>query len=351
MFTRKCIMRLPLVLLLVVTGGSCVCGQELVEEVPSIVEREVGVGNNAVSIPELETYGVAVVIRIPDATITKSLNREFQNTEAVQREVLGTRSHGQAKCHGAVTCTLEDNPKGAAICCRIAGTVQSETCGTNGPAIIHSEAKTSYVAFKRIAFNGVNFISSPATLTLSTELNITGIDSSLPRLRGRIVRRVATRRAQQSHAQAEAITALITREELMSRIDKEFDSRISDLNHKLGDRLSIIKHFRETGNEVFIRSFKDSIEIGLVTAPMTRNDVAIHQVPIGESIELWIGKGPAKLAEEKPLAQMPALTGLIGQAPHWLATYFTNNPQLSKLDDKTVKIKRHDDWIVIQLQD
>ena len=125
MFTVKCYLSLPLVLLLVVTGGGSVCGQGLVEEVvPSIVEREASVGNNVVSIPELETPGMAVVIRIPDATIAKSLNREFQNTEAVQREVMGTRSHGQAKCHGSVTCTLEDNPKGAAICCRIAGTVK-----------------------------------------------------------------------------------------------------------------------------------------------------------------------------------------------------------------------------------
>jgi len=339
--------KLSLGLLLVLTCGSSAHSQKQAEEVvPSIIELE-----NVIGKQELESPRVAVVIRIPASMIAKTLNRDFQNSEAVHREVLGTRSNGQANCHGSVTCTLEDNSEGAAFCCRIEGTVQSETCGTNGPAIIHSEAKTSYVAFKRIVFNGTNFISAPATITLATELRITGIDSSLPALRGRIVRRVATKRAQQSHAQAEAIATSMTREELSSRIDKEFDNRIKDLNHKLAPRLSLVEHFRTAGNEIFVRSFKDSVEIGLLTPPLARSDVAIHRVPIGESIELWIGHGRAEPSKEIPLTQVPALISLIGQAPHWLIAYFSKNSQYSKLDDKTLKIKRHEDWLVIQVLD
>jgi len=339
--------QLSLGLLLVLTCGSITHSQKQTEEVaPSIIGIENAVGNK-----EPESTRVAVVIRIPALTIAKSLNRDFQNSEAVHREVLGTRSNGQADCHGSVTCTLEDNSDGAVFCCRVDGTVHSETCGTNGPAIIHSKAKTSYVAFKRIVFNGANFISTPATISLTTELKITGIDSSLPALRARIVRRVAAKRAQQSHAQAEAITTSITRDELTSRIDKEFDSRLHDLNQKLAPRLSLIEHFRAAGNEIFVRSFKDSVEIGLLTPPLTRRDVAIHNVPIGDSIELWIGKGRAELPKEIPLTQMPAIATFFGQAPHWLLTYFSKNPQFSNLDDKTLKLKWHEDWIIIQLLD
>lgn len=342
--------KLSLGLFVSLIGCEIACSQTQVEEVlPAIIELKNVVGN---AVPKLavKAPSLAVVIHIPASTVAKSLNRDFQNAEPVQREVLGTRSRGQAHCHGTVTCTLEENPLGAAFCCRIQGTVHSQTCGTNGPAIIHSQADTSYVALKGLVFNGTSFVSTPVTVNLNTELKITGIDSNLPALRGRIVRRVATKRAAESHAQAQAITTTITRDELSSRIDKEFDTRLNELNQKLSARLSLIQHFRSAGNEIFIRSYRDGIEIGLVTAPLSQKDIALHHVPIGESIELWL-KGQDESAPAAQLAQMPALAAIIAQSPQWLAAYFSKSPQLSKLDDKTLKIKKHDNWLVIQLQD
>ena len=162
---------------------------------------------------------------------------------------------------------------------------------------------------------------------------------------------MASNRAHQSHAQAEAITASITREELSSRIDSEFDNRINALNYKLASHLSLIEHFRATGNEIYVRSFKDSVEIGLVTAPLSRADVDIHRVPIGDAVELWVGKGRAEPIQTMPLIQVSAIASLIGKAPHWLATYFSDSPQFSKLDNKSLKIKGHGDWLVFQLRE
>lgn len=332
--------------------------QKTVEEgvLPSILKIENALSQQELS-SSLKIPQVAVVIRIPASTIAKSLNRDFHNAEPVQREILGTRSQGQAVCHGFVTGTLEDNPQGAAFCCRIEGTVDSDTCGTNGPAIIHSKAKTNYVALKRIVFTGTHFVATPTTVNLNTQLQITGIDSDLPALRGRIVKRVATKRAQESHAQAQAIATAITRDELSSRMDREFDTRLNDLNRKLTARLSLVEHFRAAGNEIFVRSFKDSVEIGFLTPPLTRADVDTHRFPVGESVELWIGNGGGKPLTDIPLTQVPGIARVIDQAPHWLATYLSRNPQLSqlsqlsKLDEKNLKIKRHEEWIVFQLLD
>ncbi len=332
--------------------------QKSVEEgvLPSILKLENALSQQELS-SNLKASQVAAVIRIPASTIAKSLNRDFHNAEHVQREILGTRSQGQAVCHGFVTCTLEDNAQGAAFCCRIEGTVDSDTCGTNGPAIIHSKAKTNYVALKRIFFTGTHFLSAPTTVNLNTQLHITGIDSNLPALRGRIVKRVATSRAQESHAQAQAITAVITRDELSSRMDREFDTRLNDLNRNLTSRLSLVEHFRAAGNEIFVRSFKNSVEIGFLTPPLTRADVDTHRFPVGESVELWIGNGRGTPLTDIPLTQVPGIASVIEQAPHWLATYLSRNPQLSqlsqlsKLDEKTLKIKRQEDWIVFHLLD
>lgn len=100
----------------------------------------------------------------------------------------------------------------------------------DGPAIIQSNAFTSYVANKRFSFDGNQFTTAPANVVANTRLTIIGIDSTLPHLRGRIVRRVATQRAEQSHSQAEAITRSMTEQELCQRIDADFDARIVELN-------------------------------------------------------------------------------------------------------------------------
>ena len=156
--------------------------------------------------------------------IAKSVDREFQHTAPVQQEVIGTKSTGTAHCRGTVVCSIEENAEGASFSCRISGTVESDTRGTNGPATIQSHACTTYVAHKRFLFDGHKFNSFPTSLVSRTQLPITGVGSTLPRLRGRIVRHVATQRSHRSLAQAEAITQAITDRELCQRIDVEFDS-------------------------------------------------------------------------------------------------------------------------------
>ena len=121
-----------------------------------------------------------VLLRIPQSLIAKSVDQDFQHSAPVQQEVLGTKSTGTAHCEGKVTCTIEEMVDGAAFSCRISGTVQSDTCGTNGPATIQSHACTTYVAHKRFFFDGYRFSSFPTTLAARTQLTITSSrDASL----------------------------------------------------------------------------------------------------------------------------------------------------------------------------
>lgn len=160
--------------------------------------------------PAVEEKKLAVVLRIPHALIAKAVNQDFQHTAPVARVMLGTRSQGIAHCQGAVTCDLVEQSTGALMRCRIVGSVQSETCGINGPASISARSTTCYEAQKFALFDGRRFTTRPATLQSTTKVVITGVGSSLPGLRGRIVRRVASKRSTESHDQAEAITAQIS---------------------------------------------------------------------------------------------------------------------------------------------
>ncbi len=286
-----------------------------------------------------------VLIRIPHSLISKGVDRDFTHASTVQREVMGTNSSGTAHCQGTVTCTIETKANGAAFCCRISGTVRSDTCGTNGPAIIKSNAVTSYVAHKRFSFDGHLFTSSPAMVVANTRLTITGIDSTLPGLRGRIVRRVATQRAEQSHSQAESITKSMTEQELCERIDADFDTRIVEMNQSFSKRLKILKHFPSAGNKIHIRSHPDRVEICLGRALIRPSEEIGVRAPIGNAIELWMRIDPGLIA------QTPIATFLVSHAPTWLATYLSSNPNLFVPVNKELAIEAHDGWVVFRLNE
>ena len=286
-----------------------------------------------------------ILIRIPHSLVSKGVDRDFKQSSTVQREVMGTNSKGIAHCQGSVTCTIETKTDGAAFCCRISGTVQSDTCGTNGPAIIKSNAFTSYVAHKRFSFDGHHFTSSPASVDANTRLTITGIDSTLPRLMGRIVRNVATKRANQSHSQAEEITRSMTEKELREGIDADFDARIVELNQSFAKRLSILKHFPSAGNKVHIRSQPDSVEICLGKAPVRPSEWIGVRAPMGNAIELWLRIDPGLIA------QTPIAAFLVSKAPTWLATYLSSNPNLFVAVNKEIAMEAHEGWVVLRLNE
>jgi hypothetical protein len=292
-----------------------------------------------------EGEGFAVMVRIPQSVIANSLNQEFRKSEQVHQIVLGTDSRGTAVIHGTVNCLLEENPLGAAFHCVVVGTVQSRTCGVNGPATIQSYAHTSYVARKRFLFDGEKFLALPTTVNSTTRLTITGVGSTLPRLRGRVVQRVASRRAADSLAEAEAITSEIARRELRQQIDREFDTRLSQMNQRLAPRLSVLKLFPAANNKYHVRSFPDCVEVAVDTSSQNKLAVFGERQPIGDAVEVWLRLGSADIPE------MPTIAKLLSLAPKWLASYFSNNPQFAELDNKRIEIGRHDRWILLRLRD
>jgi len=312
---------------------SCIYGQSvpLVEEV---VASPQGASDERISL----------LLRIPAPVIAKSVDRDFYHTSPIQREILGTRSTGVAECHGSVTCELVEHSTGAQLSCRVSGTITSDTCGTNGPAIIQAHAHTDYTAYKLAIFDGHRFTTSPATVQLKTQIKVTGIGSSLPGLRGRIVRRVATKKSIESHAQAESITTDLTAQELCQRIDVDFDERIQKLNLKIERNVSVLKQFGITGERLVVRSFRDCVEVGVLATEQDGKKILGVRRPAGESIELWIKLAPTNLLEQLTMVQLLKLV------PIGLSRFLEDHPRLAKLDKK-INVEFYQDWIVLDLQE
>ena len=289
--------------------------------------------------------GVPLQLRIPAKMIAKSVNRDFEHRGPVNQVLLGTTSIGTSHCTGQVTCVVEDNPAGVSILCTITGIVESKTCGTNGPAIIHSTATTRYVATKRLTFDGKLFSSNPASVSSCTQLKINGIASTLPRLAGRLVIRVASARATESQSLVEAIIKKQTEEELCQRIDADFETRTADLNKQFASRLAILKYVPGANKQLRLRSRIDGVELAVGHKLLHSLESKESLPPIGESVEIWL------MSNENLTANRPMTATLFSKVPIWLSTYFSENPLFQKPDERKWGIELGEKWIVLKLHE
>lgn len=307
---------------------------------------------------------VLACLRIPAILITEIASREFTHTSPVDRVLLGTHSRGTAICQGHVSCEMRQQTHAAEVVCRITGTVDSTTRGTNGPALINSTATTSYTATKRIVFDGRKLITQPALVQASSRIEITGIGSSLPGLRGRIVRRVAERRSGESLAEAEAITRDLTAAELQQHIDDEFAQRIDAINRKLEDRLPILAAFAESDYKLSISSQAEFIQLMFV-----RRDAGVPTLhvpatlPLTSKIVLWIPLPGAAHATGSTTAaeQQQSSSSFDFQnseqwlsdssqsfLPLWLTAAVTSVQGKLKQRTQRVDLQLHGNWLGVQ---
>ncbi len=290
-------------------------------------------------------------LRIPASMLTEEASRSFQHTSPVDRVVLGTHARGTADCRGQIRCEMGQQPNTVELVCHISGTVRSITCGTNGPAVINSTAETSYTAVKSIVFDGRQLTTQPVVVNASTRVQITGIGSSVPRIRGRIVQRVATRRAAESRLEAERVTCQLTVDELQQHIDAEFSQRIVSLNRKLAMRLTILDVFADNKYELSISSRPEYIQI-----VFARKDTLSHTAnplpnfPLVDKVALWIplpnSPSPTKEGDQEALAW--GFDDVKELLPLWLLASVSGIKD--KIDANTPRLDliRHSNWIGFQ---
>jgi hypothetical protein len=147
--------------------------------------------------------------------------------------VLGTRATGRAHTVGRADVDTKPAKNDAAFYVKITGATTSRTTGRNGPAIIFSRSITKWTSQKVVRFDGENFKAGPATVESTTRIIPLGADSVLPGIRGRIVKRVAAKRAIQYNFTAERISGKDTEKQVLSDVDRIVDGRIQELNDRL----------------------------------------------------------------------------------------------------------------------
>ncbi len=177
-----------------------------------------------------------MILRVSERYLEELFARDINKQTAVSRVVMGTRARGTAHTRGRADVDTKPDVDDAAFYVRINGTTHSRTVGHNGPAIIHSRSVTTWTCQKIVRFNGEEFVTTPATIKSNTQITPLGADSSLPGLRGRIVSKIATRRACECNSAAERISGRDTDRQVLADVDRVIEQQIAKLNERVESR-------------------------------------------------------------------------------------------------------------------
>jgi hypothetical protein len=145
-------------------------------------------------------------VEVDEAFAAALASRPVDEVRPVGENILGTNVRGTGRTIGRATVDFIPSNERAAIDLVFNAVNHSTTVGVNGPAVIHARGTTQLRARRRLWISADGISTGAPTASATAESTICGIGSTKPGLVGRIVQRVATKKAaeQKPAANAEA---------------------------------------------------------------------------------------------------------------------------------------------------
>lgn len=162
--------------------------------------------------------------------------------------LLGIPLTGRARLTGATKLELVEDAARGVFDILLTGTAVSSTIGDAGKAKIYSRTITRFAARKRIILDERGLTALPATCRATAASTLDDATSSLPGLRGRLARRIGWRRASESLAEADRISARHTEAQLRRQFDAEVSVQLADANKLLRSQVRELASGRKDGN-------------------------------------------------------------------------------------------------------
>jgi len=203
-----------------------------------------------------------VVIRIPQKLINTYLSPTVEEETPVSLVVLGANVNGNARVNGEL---LLDTKPDNQVRLLFRGTALARTTGREGPAIIHSTARTTFTATKQLIFTTEGVETGDTQVTVDVDRQVQSIQSTAPGLRGRLVKNVANRRLQRLAPQIDAVA----HRNAEQRIRHSFDQRVEQLVQSANDNRNVWGLFGEllataSERDVKVTTTEDCLQLAWV---------------------------------------------------------------------------------------
>lgn len=160
-------------------------------------------------------------VRASGRMLAAGMARHVNDTAPIVDCILGTSIHGSGLTQGDVSLVLVPDPHRASLLARFRGTTYSNTVGHNRSAVIRGTGQTQIEGERRIFLDSSGVSTLATRAKASTRTCITGIGSTRSGLAGRIVSRVASRKAPRQKAQAEQIASRHAEQKFAARYNEQ----------------------------------------------------------------------------------------------------------------------------------
>lgn len=164
-----------------------------------------------------------LVFRASRELVAAGVDRAVEESEPIVDCILGTRIYGNGTTRGTVVLELVPNQRQGVFRAQFTGINDSQTVGYNRSAIIYTRGRTQLWGARQILLNESGLLALGVEADAATRTTITGIDSSRRGLMGRLVRRVASRKAARQKPQAEAVAGEHAAERFRDRFTSQMD--------------------------------------------------------------------------------------------------------------------------------
>jgi hypothetical protein len=176
-----------------------------------------------------------LIAEVSAAIVGAGIVGPVDDTMPVRDCILGTTLFGTAHTVGQTTVELSPSSRSAVIDTLLSGSSDSATIGYHGPVTVHSSAKTTFDARKRLSLDATGFSASPATSHAATSSQIQSIQTD-KRLGKRIIENAAWNRAGKQKGQAEAIASQHAEQRLDKRINDQAGETLAKANQSYNDK-------------------------------------------------------------------------------------------------------------------
>ena len=181
-----------------------------------------------------------IYVHISDRLLRRQISRPVMRQTSVNEVIVGTPVAGTAGTAGRIDLRLVPAGDRGIVDLLFYGQVQSQTTGFGGPVQVHSSSVTSFSAVKRLLLDEIGIELLPARVAAQTSTSIQGVSTSLPRLRGRIARRIGEQRAADMKPAAEAEAARKAEFRIAREFDGDVTSQLQSANGRLSEALAAL---------------------------------------------------------------------------------------------------------------
>ncbi|MBS0201421.1 MAG: hypothetical protein JSS49_00870 [Planctomycetes bacterium] len=173
--------------------------------------------------------------------------------------VLGAAVSGNQTTSTKVGVDLLPSSRTARFDLLLNGHIVSNTVGVTSEASVYTQGNHTFVARKEVNFDGLKFVTSPGTISVTPHNTTTGINVNVGGLFSGIAQNIANQEVEARRGAAEAIAAQRVRENVLPKFNAEVDKSFSEAGGKL--EADVFSGLKATGlyPDAFVYSTTDSL--------------------------------------------------------------------------------------------